>query len=788
MLAINSHLGALFRPYPSTILTMTKKFQAKLWGSTSKKEPDCDTAMVDTVKAEDADALPIRLRLPPEEEQDASLRINSVLSRDSFVVSVDLLKQPRDGLVRSNCDIVLVIDVSGSMAAPAPLPGAQDGTDAEDTGLSILDLTKHAARTILSTLKAKDRLGIVAYSTDAKVVEKLTFMTPQAKDRTMKKIEALYEETATNLWSGIRTGWSLFKESKPVNNVQGMFVLTDGMPNHMCPRQGYATKIQEMLAKTALNRVCLPTIHTFGFGYEMRSELMTTIAEVGNGSYAFIPDAGMIGTVFVHAVANLYCTFATCAVLELLCVNKSNSQPVAIRGPTSMSTNPAQNHVMIKLGNLQYGQSRDIWIESDQLPRNFELSAQLTYRLPNESEQVCHTSIGRLHKAEEPQEWTEYHRYRAQLCDFISSLFPYKKNGERTECKNRSLPKEVGVRLESLIKDITSCQHKGPGVESLIAELVGEEPAGQISLALSSTKEENYWRKWGRHYLPSLMHAHQRQVCNTFKDPGPLLYGQKSPLFIQCRDELDNAFDNLPPPKASIPPAMVATYDLHGNMMMVPGQPRQTVHMSRWNSSSNPCFAGTCKVRLGDGQRVAVKSLKKGMMVWTPAGERQILAIVKTRVQGRGQSVCRVGDLLITPWHPINFEGEWRFPVEVADVSLGFTGSVYSVVLTASVNPDAHAIEVGGHVCVTLGHGIVRGDEDDVRSHAFFGNHSKVMKSLSRLAVDHKGHIRCVGLQRRSKDGLASGFLGPRVLKREVRKVSGMESSRIDERGAVMTF
>ena len=148
---------------------MTKKFPATLLGSTSKKEPDCETAMVDTVEAEDADALPIRLRLPAEEEQDASLRINPVLSRDSFVVSVDLLKQPRDGLVRSNCDIVLVIDVSGSMADAAPLPGAQDSTDAEDTGLSILDLTKHAARTILSTLKSKDRLGIVAYSTDARV-------------------------------------------------------------------------------------------------------------------------------------------------------------------------------------------------------------------------------------------------------------------------------------------------------------------------------------------------------------------------------------------------------------------------------------------------------------------------------------------------------------------------------------------------------------------------------------------------------------------------------------------
>lgn len=124
--------------------------------------------MAGIVKVEDAGPLPLRAH-PTPQEAHASLRINPVPSRDAFVVSVDLPKQPRHGLVRTNCDIVLVIDVSGSMATSAPLPGAQDNTEAEDTGLSILDLTKHAARTILSTLKAKDRLGIVAYSTNAKV-------------------------------------------------------------------------------------------------------------------------------------------------------------------------------------------------------------------------------------------------------------------------------------------------------------------------------------------------------------------------------------------------------------------------------------------------------------------------------------------------------------------------------------------------------------------------------------------------------------------------------------------
>lgn len=36
------------------------------------------------------------------------------------------------------------------------------------------------------------------------------------------------------------------------------------------------------------------SIHTFGFGYDLRSGLLKSIAEMGGGNYAFIPDAGMI--------------------------------------------------------------------------------------------------------------------------------------------------------------------------------------------------------------------------------------------------------------------------------------------------------------------------------------------------------------------------------------------------------------------------------------------------------------------------------------------------------------
>jgi hypothetical protein len=36
------------------------------------------------------------------------------------------------------------------------------------------------------------------------------------------------------------------------------------------------------------------TISTFGFGYDLRSGLLKSIAEISGGDYSFIPDAGMI--------------------------------------------------------------------------------------------------------------------------------------------------------------------------------------------------------------------------------------------------------------------------------------------------------------------------------------------------------------------------------------------------------------------------------------------------------------------------------------------------------------
>lgn len=520
-----------------------------------------------------------------------------------------------------------------------------------------------------------------------------------------------------------------------------------------------------MLKDAIVKRSTAPTIHTFGFGYSIRSELMQSIAEIGHGSYAFIPDAGMIGTAFVHSAANLYSTLGTSTKLEI-----KLSGDVPFKATSGMSLQAGEYGSFLELGNLQYGQSRDlVLICPDGIPDDTTITVKLTYRTATRALRCAQAAAVFSDTPSLDPGLACYHMHRAQICTYLSSLFPLQENGEHTTLSKPSDLNNARASLSTIAKSLQSSEFSDrPNVRSLLDDLVGDEPHGQVLKALQDGSEgyqNNFWKKWGRHYLPSLLHAHQRQACNTFKDPGPLLYGKDSPLFIKCRDELDAAFDNLPPPKPSRPEKVVHTYDRNGAVTGTVRIPHRERSMRSWNSRSTPCFEGNCLVTMGGGEKLPIKNLKPGMLVWTPLGSRAIAAIVRTKVRGEKQKLCRIGELLVTPWHPIKREGRWVFPAQVAQRSFSFKGSVYSILLAPFQHAEGHAIEIGGQVCVTLGHGLVGRSKNDVRAHPFFGNYGRVVVAALRLPMDRNQHLRCGGMLRDRKTGLGCGFARPEVVR-----------------------
>ena len=79
-----------------------------------------------------------------------------------------------------------------------------------------------------------------------------------------------------------------------------ILLLTDGVPN-IAPARGTLGALEDYLtAHPAARRAVLSS---FGFGYQLESQMLVELAKAGGGGFGFIPDSGFVGTTFIHAVA-----------------------------------------------------------------------------------------------------------------------------------------------------------------------------------------------------------------------------------------------------------------------------------------------------------------------------------------------------------------------------------------------------------------------------------------------------------------------------------------------------
>ncbi|KAK9419684.1 putative Hint-domain-containing protein [Seiridium unicorne] len=713
---------------------------------------------------------------------DPEVSIHSLPSREGLLVKIEPPRCPANSsLSHVPCDIVLVIDVSYSMYSAAPVVVVDDGgmVNREHSGYCVLDICKvrtktyyvpilpamfgrqwkpngvqHAALTVLETLDERDRLGIITFSTTAKVVQALQPMTSSNKKQTAGRIRALKQENVTNLWQGLVQGLRLFEGSEDSGRVPAILVLTDGQPNCQHPAAGYIPTIRSMPPLPA-------TIHTFGFGNDIKSGLLKSIAEIGGGSYSFIPDSGMVGTVFVNAVAHLQSTFANRCTLDItypaaLCLRKTSGQTAESEEKDEIDSSSLgyilgvdgerYQTVTVPLGNLQYGQSRDIYLESDVPHGSFEwskdmkITAKFRFSRMYDAHFLVGAKLDTLRETSLSESEIAYHRSRAMICEYISSIFPLKADGEHDMPALHALPTTISaarMNFKDLVTNIPAKHFRDTYNASLMQDLLG-----QIQLAVF---DNDYFSTWGPHYFLSLWDAHAKQVRNTFKDPGVQMYDINSPLFLACQKKLTYAFDTaVQPPE----PSLKAQADIKYRSGAV------AISMSSYNDRDYPCFSASSLVTLANNKNVPVGELRRGVTVQTLLGNRKVVAILKTRV--RKITLCRIEDLLITPWHPV-FHGEsWAFPAHVAQKAVRYSGAIYSVLLEPDSDPQAHAIQVGGVWAVTLGHGILRGK--DIRAHEFLGDHAKVSRALSLVGVGSGGIAVASGVRREKRSGRLRGF------------------------------
>lgn len=646
-----------------------------------------------------------------------TIAIRTFVDNSKMLVTID----PGNSQTRTFLNVSCVIDVSGSMDCEATLVG--ENNQRESFGLTILDIVKHAVTTVIKSLGANDRLAIVTFSDSAQIVLPLTYMDEHGQNVAITTLKGLRSYASTNLWAGLEKGLDVLNtidDKNEYNRISTVMIFTDGEPNIIPPR-GHLPMLQ--MYKDRLGG--LPGIvNTFGFGYNLDSELLNSLAKAGQGGYFFIPDCSFVGTIFVHAIANLMVTIAKTCRLTIEPLNGATfADPSRDLGEYLTATDTWG--ITIDIGSLQTGQTKDILLQMNNLPAQGTAYAMINLNTKTRTNNLL--TLSAECDSYEPNDRILPTYYRYKFVDVIKNVMRLVANGA-------DFTLEANTLIRNLIMEIEN----SPSNEESSALL--QDIKGQVMEAI----KPNYFQKWGRHYLPSLMYAHVYQVCNNFKDIGPQVYGGS--LFKLLRDEADTLFSNLPPPKPSttISPPMA-----HQQSNV-----RSTFSMRYFNNCRNVCFHGNGMVRLFGGHKKKVEAIVKGDRVESMNGAvATVICVIETKIADGTLELSNCTDgsnaLLITPWHPIRLSQsqDWIFPISIAEPTTVQCGAVYNFVLDKQ-----HVVNVDGVDCVTLGHSFV----DSVCAHEYFGT-ERVINDLQAMKGYSDGLVRLGGVQR---DPMTSKVIG----------------------------
>ncbi|KAI1108063.1 hint-domain-containing protein [Nemania sp. NC0429] len=763
--------------------------------------PSYDSATPDMSEEEpDKDEAPPAYSAADENTPCCRLSLHPLKSYDGLFVRVEPPEGSTDGH-RAPVDITLVIDVSSSMSEVAPMPRDSNGQEREWTGLTTLDLCKHAAHAVIQALDGRDRLAIVTFAQRYQTVQPLRPMVEKEKELAWERVEGLNTGGQTCLWGGILEGLKQFRDDDDVGSARAMMVFTDGRPegSGSSPSDGWLRGMRKLGKLPA-------AIHTFGFGYTLKAGLLQTIAGLGGGSYCFIPDIGMIGTAIIHATANLQSTFARKAVLSLTAppdVGLEESWTDINRQPAQLLPDGRMRYT-VDLKTIRYGQILHRHLRYGRNPEairgvigtkpDLVVEATLEYHEGNQIHQVStrvrlgkdmDTDAGACLSASD----IAYHESRTQLAAFLSTLFLLDEGMDGYAPVGTSALPKARERLRDILQDLPAGRDEYRGEQRNIA-LVKDfrmpddaSTKAEVEQALAA----DAWNKWGKHFLPSLLFAYVHEMRMSFKDPGTQVFG--GTLFQSLVDVLSTAFDTLPPPEVIQPSRRSGSRSRSTSRRSSPPR-RQNIDMGELNKRQNTCFAGDTRVLLAsspaDRATVAIRDLRAGAIVQTLRGPATVQALLKCHsdVPG-GRTMCDlpvVADghgrtrLRVTLWHPISLDqgATWHFPAMLAERGDGviphMSGEkdVYTVLLRrdgADDHPDRHSINVDGVWGVTLGHGLTESGEaaqaEDIRNHPFYGNHDAVVAGLDALPKGPDGVvlIDSTGAKRDKKTGMVVGFI-----------------------------
>ena len=661
-----------------------------------------------------------QVRTPPKISSNSIKlihKLNTNMNKDKFMLTFQIEDStfPQTDCGHLSQDIVLAIDRSGSMNVSVE---AKDGQGNQlENGFSIQDIVNHAAKTTIKTLDNNSRCAIIVFDNEIEVVFELTIMNEVNKAQCLAVISEIKPRGQTNIWGAIDKAIKILDERVDKTRNGQILLFTDGSPN-ISPARGEVETLKKLREKKNFTA----PIYTFGFGYNLKKELLYDMAKYANGGNGHIPDGNMIATVFCNFISTMLCTVAVNLQLHIMTAG------VTIKGDYASYKNSDNNVTIYDLGTVQYQQSRNIIFES----REKQVKYFFTYKIGGASYTSDHYTIDIDNKINWDVNTNEVnaHALRSELVENLRNMINYNNCGDFKT--TQKLIDEMDSKLRAEISTQT------PLVMGMLENLSGNESEGQISLAVLN---KEYYKRWGELYLDQLSRSLNQQIKPNFKDAACIFGGT---VFNNIVDKASDIFDSLPPPTPSnlILNRISSSSGSYRGIGLPPVPPTAPMtSLSDYNDPGGGCYTGDTLISMSDGRQKPVSLIRKGDKVITLSDpfngcvqpdEATVICVVKTVYNNPINLVDLGGGLKITPWHPIYIDNDWVFPNSIQCPILTPIKEVYTLVL------DKYHIAFADDIaCICLGHNF---KTDTILNHPYFGT-DKVINDLKKLDNWDNGEV-----------------------------------------------
>jgi len=184
-----------------------------------------------------------------------------------FVINI-FVPESNNLKIRSNADLVCVIDISSSMIGEK------------------IDLVKKSLKILIKLMDKIDRICIIIFNNSAKKLFNLSYLTDEIKTKLYKIIDNIKVEGGTNIMSGLEIAVDVFindKDKEKSNRASSIIFLSDGCDNNYNDSE-LVQKLRDLTKNKDINF----TLNSFGYGDDHAPQTMKKLSNIRDGIFFYV--------------------------------------------------------------------------------------------------------------------------------------------------------------------------------------------------------------------------------------------------------------------------------------------------------------------------------------------------------------------------------------------------------------------------------------------------------------------------------------------------------------------